>query len=49
MSKNHAAIIDEKNIYTWGVDNNTGRLGIGYHYYDYDEKEKSDMYTLDEI
>ncbi|KRX08548.1 TRAF-like protein [Pseudocohnilembus persalinus] len=33
-SRNHAAGLQNGWLYTWGIDNNIGRLGLGYQYYD---------------
>jgi hypothetical protein len=60
-SKNHCLAIRGGKIFSWGIDGNTGRLGLGYEYFDEEEandkknklgkhkKEERIMKDLDEI
>ena len=35
VSRNHCAILDKNHkAFTWGYDQSTGRLGLGYTYFD---------------
>lgn len=34
VSRNFACAISKNEVYSWGYDSYTGRIGLGYSYYD---------------
>ena len=38
-SVNHAVAVGKGELYSWGIDRFTGRLGVGYNFFDPEKDE----------